>query len=277
MPSIHENRAYWDNDGYNWKYEGEEWSHAWGGSKRQWENGIFPRIKQYDLSGTILEIAPGYGRWSHYLQSLSDKYIGIDISKSCITACKKRFKDYEHMSFFHNDGKSLDSVPNESVDFIFSYDSLVHVESDVMNAYLSEIALKLKPDGVAFLHHSNLRDYLAYSKMRPNIEFFRGVFDYIIRTTPLDNIWYQWRATSVSAKTVAKEAKKHGLQCINQELITWSSKRALVDCMSTIVRNDSKLKKSNVIIKNRGFMTEAERSKKFAKFADEFAAKRKNS
>ena len=151
------------------------------------------------------------------------------------------------------------------------------LQSHVRGGHLSEIALKLKPDGVAFLHHSNLRDYLVYSKMRPNIDFLRRIFDHIIRTTPLDNIWHQWRATSVSAKTVAKEAKKHGLQCINQELITWRSKRALVDCMSTIVRNDSKLKKSNVIIKNRGFMTEAKRSKKFAKFADEFAAKRKKS
>jgi hypothetical protein len=47
-------------------------------------------------------------------------------------------------------------IENGSIDFAFSFDSLVHAESDVMSSYAHELARVLKPGGVAFLHHSNL-------------------------------------------------------------------------------------------------------------------------
>jgi cyclopropane fatty-acyl-phospholipid synthase-like methyltransferase len=39
-------------------------------------------------------------------------------------------------------------------DFVFSFDSLVHVESDVIENYLTQLAKKLKPNGIGFIHHS---------------------------------------------------------------------------------------------------------------------------
>lgn len=50
-------------------------------------------------------------------------------------------------------------VADSSVDFAFSFDSLVYVEAEVLKGYLTELARVLKPDGVAFLHHSNLGAY----------------------------------------------------------------------------------------------------------------------
>jgi len=46
-------------------------------------------------------------------------------------------------------------VPDASIDFVFSLDSLVHVESDVLGEYIWQICQKLTPTGVAFIHHSN--------------------------------------------------------------------------------------------------------------------------
>jgi hypothetical protein len=52
---------------------------------------------------------------------------------------------------FHvNDGRSLAAVADGSVDLIFSFDSLVHVEADVMLAYLEQLAHKLTPHGIGF-------------------------------------------------------------------------------------------------------------------------------
>ena len=58
-----------------------------------------------------------------------------------------------------NDGHSLPMVGDTSIDFAFSFDSLVLVEADTLARYLSELARVLKPDGVAFLHHSNFGAY----------------------------------------------------------------------------------------------------------------------
>jgi hypothetical protein len=47
---------------YDWKEAGEEWSQPWGSSAAQWTGTIFPRIRQCLPAGTILEVAPGFGR-----------------------------------------------------------------------------------------------------------------------------------------------------------------------------------------------------------------------
>jgi hypothetical protein len=46
-----------------------------------------------------------------------------------------------------------------SVDFAFSFDSLVHAEADVIQAYVEQLASILRPGGAAFIHHSNLGQY----------------------------------------------------------------------------------------------------------------------
>jgi hypothetical protein len=43
------------------------------------------------------------------------------------------------------------------IDFLFSFDSLVHAEQDVIAAYLSQLARKLSP--MASIHHSNIGAY----------------------------------------------------------------------------------------------------------------------
>jgi len=41
-----------------------------------------------------------------------------------------------HIEYFINDGRSLDMLENNSIDFAFSFDSLLHAEIDVMHAYI---------------------------------------------------------------------------------------------------------------------------------------------
>ena len=87
----------------------------------------------------------------------------VDLTERCIEACKERFSADSHITYYVNDGKSLAMIPDDSVDFVFSFDALVHVEADVIKAYLSQLALQLKPDGVGFIHHSNIGAYVNRS------------------------------------------------------------------------------------------------------------------
>ena len=42
-------------------------------------------------ASTILEIGPGYGRWTHYLKDYCDRLVIVDRAAECIEACQKRF------------------------------------------------------------------------------------------------------------------------------------------------------------------------------------------
>ena len=78
---------------YGWKDAGEEWSAPWGGSEAQWFGAIFPRISEYLRAGTILEIAPGFGRWTHYLREQCERLHVVDPDPRCIEACRRRIED----------------------------------------------------------------------------------------------------------------------------------------------------------------------------------------
>ena len=125
----------------------------------QWFGLIFPRIHAFLPTGTILEIAPGFGRWTTFLTKHCDHLVLVDLSSKCIESCKQRFAYASHLSYHINDGRSLDMIENRSINFVFSFDSLVHAEADVLESYLDQLSNKLKPHGVGLIHHSNLLQY----------------------------------------------------------------------------------------------------------------------
>jgi 16S rRNA A1518/A1519 N6-dimethyltransferase RsmA/KsgA/DIM1 with predicted DNA glycosylase/AP lyase activity len=73
---------------YSWEQGGEEWSQPWGNAAFQWAITIYPRLMAALPAARIVEIAPGFGRWTPFLLSQSSLYVGIDISPRCIDFCK---------------------------------------------------------------------------------------------------------------------------------------------------------------------------------------------
>ena len=161
MGTIEENRAHWS--AYDWKERGEEWSETWGGSSGQWWGSLWPRLRAFLPCGTVAEIACGHGRWSAFLVGQCDRLELFDLTAEAVESCRVRFAAQPQVRARLTDGKSLPGLADRSVDFVFSFDSLVHAESDVLEAYVAEIARVLAAEGAAFLHHSNvaaLRDEL---------------------------------------------------------------------------------------------------------------------
>ncbi len=245
MPTVEENIEHW-NSTYSWNDQEEEWSSSYpGGSKTMWFGLIFPRIHHFLPTDTILEIAPGMGRWTQYLKDLCHHLIVVDLSDKCIEACKKHFSACEHIEYHVNDGKSLQMVGDNTVDFVFSFDSLVHCEADVLDSYLTQLAGKLKHNGIGFIHHSNISAYSKLFKYFPKIILKFGGY----RTS--------WRAQSVNAELFNKLCDKAGLRCFSQELVNWDTHGLLlVDSFSIFCRKDFAKGSKNQIIKNREFMSE---------------------
>jgi SAM-dependent methyltransferase len=250
MPTVQENVQCWHKD-YDWSQQGEEWSAPWGGSEAQWWGTLMPRIHLFVPCESILEIAPGYGRWTHFLKDCCRRMALVDLSERCIKSCQKRFAASEHMRYFVNDGKSLAMVEDESVDFVFSFDSLVHAEADVLETYVGQLARKLKPNGVGFIHHSNALRYSKYFAMTARLP--RGRRFLAEKRVILNDCA---RALNMSAKLFEQYCVKAGVRCINQEIINWYDD-ALIDCISVFTRNGSIWERPNRVVENRRFVQEA--------------------
>ncbi|MGK7871723.1 class I SAM-dependent methyltransferase, partial [Falsiroseomonas sp. E2-1-a20] len=195
MPDLDWNAETWDG-AYDWENGGEEWSQAWGGSEAQWFGSLYPRLHRFLPAGRVLEIAPGYGRWTKFLIGLSESFVGVDLSDQCVAACKTRFAASRHASFLKTDGTSL-AMTEGKFDLVFSFDSLVHAEFEIMQAYIREILARLNPGGLAFLHHSNFLDCQGVNTHR--------------------------RAGSVSAGNVAACIRENGGSVLLQEKVNWGS------------------------------------------------------
>jgi SAM-dependent methyltransferase len=253
MPSIKRNRDYWDKM-YQWERQGDEWSDCWGGPKSQWNGSILPRVRSFLPATSILEIAPGYGRWSQFLRNYCKALTLVDISENCIEACRKRFSNYSHIEYHVNDGKSLSMIEDDSIDFAFSFDSLVHAEAQVIGLYLKQLNSKFTSNGVGFFHHSNIGEYrsrttAALLKVVPSKSK-----EWLIRRNILFND--HWRACSMTGVIFNDLCDEAGLQCISQELVNWGGER-LIDCFSIFTKKSSKWAKPCKIIENPFYMQEA--------------------
>jgi SAM-dependent methyltransferase len=212
MPDLQWNREIWDGS-YDWRTGGEEWSSPWGSSKAQWFTTILPRIGASLPAQHVLEIAPGFGRWTRFLLPAAKNYIGVDIAGKCVKACSERFAEHAHARFLQNDGQSLECIAGSSFDLVFSYDSLVQADYEVIAAYVTQIVPLLSATGVAFIHHSNLA---ALSEPR--------------------NVGH--RSQTVSADIFDQLVRLSGGRVLVQEVIPWEQD-VMSDCYTTFCRADA--------------------------------------
>jgi SAM-dependent methyltransferase len=255
MPELDQNLAYW-NTSYDWSQDGDEWSNWWGGTPAIWFGTLLPRIHAFIPTGTILEIAPGYGRLTQYLKDECDRLVVVDLADRCIEHCRERFADATNIEYHVNDGRSLEMLEDDSIDFVFSFDSLVHAEADVLNAYVTQLARKLKPDGVGFFHHSNIGHY------RPQTALAHRTPDAVLRRlVPIGAMIdvRAWRARSVTAESFAAQCEATGLSCISQEMINWEFGPHLIDAFTVFTPRGSKREHPHQLVRNRRFRREVKR------------------
>lgn len=249
MATVEENRHYWEEI-YPWPEEGEEWSRGWGGTDRLWRHSLLPRIERFLPADTILEIAPGHGRFIPYLASQGNNVIGVDLAPHCVEICRGK---YPQLCFHHNDGRTLPMLKDRSVDFIFSFFSLIHADIPTMASYLKEFARILTEDGAGFIHHSNLAQHASYfrtvdklPKKLQRLLFEAGLIDLA-----------QWREPTVSARIVKTLAEEAGLKILAQETVNFGSRRT-IDAFTTFALAGGRWKDVTPELKeNPGLMHEA--------------------
>jgi ubiquinone/menaquinone biosynthesis C-methylase UbiE len=161
MPSVQWNKRAWSQR-HRWELEGDEWSgmavHC-GQPYESWKQAlvdefIFPYVTR---DSTVLEIAPGHGRWTGHLLDTAKRVLVVDINQACIEACRQRFTDAASLETYLTSGWTVPVAADRSMDFVWSFDSFVHMDAPVVRGYLAEVARVLRPGGRAVIHHAGMR------------------------------------------------------------------------------------------------------------------------
>lgn len=213
MPSILDNVHRWKK--FDWSNRGEEWCAGFGGADAAWEHAILPRITHFLPTGHILELGPGYGVWTERLRGLSERMTLVDLAPNCIAACRKRFGK-TNMKYHTNNGRSLAMVELGSIDFVFSFNSLVHADREVMREYVRQLGSKMKPGAFGFIHHSNLGEYET-------------------EIGTMDRADEHWRGRDMTAERFREDCQAARLACVHQEIIPWGSDR-FIDAISLFTK-----------------------------------------
>jgi len=78
------------------------------------------------IAGTrILDLGVGAGRTTHHFGPLASTYVGIDLSKPMVEACRKAFASLPGVAFHVADARDLRGFADESFDVVlFSFNGL---------------------------------------------------------------------------------------------------------------------------------------------------------
>ena len=217
-----ENPMYYiDTDNKNWDLD-EFYS-----SGLKYVSDLVPPVLActgFDPKGKrILEIGCGMGRFFPGFSDLFDEIWGLDISPEMIrlgeTHCP--VKDAK---FILGNGQDLAGIPDESVDYCFSYIVFRHIPNkEILWHYLAEIDRVLKPGGVFQLHfHSSeqLKLKIYSSVPRKVISFVEPLYHLAYlklvkgKSVAIPGSLHTWYGNAVSPKEVEKRLASLGFETI---------------------------------------------------------------
>jgi ubiquinone/menaquinone biosynthesis C-methylase UbiE len=241
--TVENNLQMWNHD-HDWADNGDEWTSQaklCGKPYAEWKTSVIealihPAINPADI---VLEVAPGHGRWTEAIALRARKVIVADLSPNCIDFCRKRFSGFRNIEYHVNNGRSLPFIPDASVDFIWSYDSFVHMSPDVIADYFREFGRILKPRGHALIHHAGRRHATLW-------------LGFLLNYGDRGRRWYRtlsrgfqekatdgWRS-NVSRELVRQLAQQHGLR-VEAQFQSWGPNgeywaKRFSDCLTRLLR-----------------------------------------
>lgn len=147
-----------------WEKGGADFDYFEAADQKKWlevfwnpDSHFYSLFQHLNLDYT-LEIACGTGRHSaRVVDRIKHLYL-LDSSAGALEIAKKKFAEYDNVSFIHNPGGygiSDKTIAPESLTAVFSYDAMVHFEKESVRSYIEDSYRVLKPGSFALFHHSN--------------------------------------------------------------------------------------------------------------------------
>jgi SAM-dependent methyltransferase len=227
MASIISNRQTYNDPG-TWNRCGDSWTfHAdsCGQDYGVWKRSVVETFLDPYLGSSVdvLEVGPGFGRWTEFIVARSHSLTLVDVSSTCIEACQDRFgDDLPERAFVVNDGRSL-PLTDSSLDLIWSFATFVHIDAPDVDAYLAECYRTLRPGGHFVIHHAGWGDWSL--KLSPVTSLF-GRLGYFVQHRILAvGRWSRAGGRApMSARRFARMAVDHGFD-IDFQGSSWGDQR----------------------------------------------------
>lgn len=164
---------YWDKHyTKNFSHLGDEWHN------RDFEDRFFPLFVERFLTpdSTVLEIGPGGGKWTIRYAPLVKKVIVLDVAENMLERTRRRCDEagLQNVEYVLGDGSSFPGIADNSVDFVFSFDVLVHVALEDTWPYALECARVMVPGAAGVLHHAINTVPDAWGKIAKENDWYRG-------------------------------------------------------------------------------------------------------
>jgi ubiquinone/menaquinone biosynthesis C-methylase UbiE len=106
-----------------------------------------------------VEIGPGGGRWTRYLLGFKRLYV-VDYYAEMLDELQRRFRK-PNMVFVKNNGTDFPGVETDSIDYLFSFDTFVHLDKPIIQMYLESIRAIVKPKANIMIHYSDKTKVMA--------------------------------------------------------------------------------------------------------------------
>jgi len=98
----------------------------------------------------ILEIGSYGGKWTEHMKG-ARRIICVDLFDYCFEFLRQRLPEYP-IEFYRTTGDELKGISSESVDLVFSTDSLVRAPKHAIRNYIGEMMRVLVPGGHVIVH-----------------------------------------------------------------------------------------------------------------------------
>lgn len=106
-----------------------------------------------------VEIGPGGGRWTRYLVAFERLYV-VDYHQELLDELTRLYR-LPSLVCIRNNGSDFPSLPAGSIHFLFSFGVFVHLEIDLIRAYLTSMRSVLRPEANVVIQYSDKTKELA--------------------------------------------------------------------------------------------------------------------
>jgi SAM-dependent methyltransferase len=102
---------------------------------------------------TAVEIGCGGGRWTRYMLGVKKLY-AVDFHQEILDELRSNIRS-KNVTFVKNNGNDFPGVPTESIDFLFSFGTFVHLDVEIIDQYLRNIRALMKPTSNVVIQYSD--------------------------------------------------------------------------------------------------------------------------
>jgi hypothetical protein len=115
------------------------------------ERYVLPYVNaQHDA----LEIGPGGGRWTRYLLGFRT-LTAVDYHPELLDELRRNFGRHRNIRYIKNSGTDFPGLDPHSIDYVYSFGTFVHLDFNLIEAYLKSIKTVIKPTANVVIQYSD--------------------------------------------------------------------------------------------------------------------------